>query len=226
MNLHSAIKSTICFLLVFSAFNLNAQNEAISEETSKSEDTITNSKQRNVAYSIGYHKPMSSGDNFIGKGLEGKGGFDFKIQVYVYKQFFIGGALGASYFRVKDPAIVGNYKKTRIAEEYLFIGYEFVPTQDIRVGVNASVYGQSNYKNSFAEDVYQKDSARLNSYGFYVTYEISNQFMIFADYSYRVDKTNIDVPASLEDTFRRGTYNKIGIGIKFSFKGKDLINSL
>lgn len=228
MSLHSVIRTTISSFFIVWSINLTAQIEGNSTQQSSEEkfkETI-DAKQRNVAYSLGYHEPIASGDNFIGQGLEGNGGFDFKVQIFVYKQFFVGGSLGASYFDVKDPTITGNYKKSRIAEEYVFLGYEFVLDPDLRIGINASLFGQSDYKNSSGGDVFQKDSANFHSYGFYVTYEISREFMLYVDYAYRVDKTEIQVPAVLEDTFRKGTFHQIGIGLKFSFIGDDLISSL
>ena len=225
MILHSTIKYIFFALLAVLSLNLFAQTADDKKLTTKNSDTLTDSKQRYIAYSIGYHNPIPSGNNFIGKGLDGAGGFDFKIQLYIYKQFFIGGALGSSYFNVKDARVLGDYKRTRVAQQFLYFGYEFVPTENFRIGLNASIIGNSRYKNIKSNSAYQKDSARLNSYGFYLSFEFTNQVMIYVDYAYRIDKTNINVPLALENTFRRGTYNQIGIGLKFSFKGKDLISS-
>ncbi|MCA0131118.1 hypothetical protein [Winogradskyella alexanderae] len=189
-------------------------------------DSVLNTKQRYIAYSLGNHNPIETGDNFIGKGLRGKGGFSFKIQIYVYKQFFVGGSLGASYFDVKDQTVVGKYNRTRIAENFLFVGYEFVLTEKFRIGLTASVIGSSRYKNKKSNSIYQVDSANFRGYGFYLTYELAKGFMLYLDYAYRIDKTNIDVPTALETVFDKGTFSQIGIGIKFSFVGKDAISSI
>jgi hypothetical protein len=224
MSLHLIIKKAVLCLFIAFAVGLNAQNNEGLKEAIESDVSIPDSKQRNVAYSIGYHNPIPTGDNFIGNGLEGNGGLNFKVQIYVYKQFFVGGSLGASYFDVKDPSILGDYKKTRIAEQFLFLGYEFIPTENFRIGLTASVFGKARYKNQKSDNVYQIDTARLNSYGIYLTYEISREFMIYLDYAFRIDKTRINVPTALEGTFRKGAFSQIGIGLKFSFIGKDFIS--
>lgn len=212
-------------MLLNLSLSVNAQEHNIETQKTEIKDSLEDSKQRYISYSIGYHNPIATGDNFIGNGLEGNGGMNFKLQIYIYKQFFIGGFLGASYFKVKDTKTIGNYERSRIAEQYAFIGYEFVPTKDFRIGVTASVVGNSRYKNKYNSEVHQNDSANLQSYGVYLTYEISREFMLYIDYAYRIDKTKIDVPVALEDTFKKGTFNQIGIGVKFSFIGKELISS-
>jgi hypothetical protein len=224
MSSHLIIKKIVFCAFMAVACGLNAQTNDSIKKSLETDIPITDTRQRSVAYSIGYHNPIPSGDNFIGNGLEGNGGLNFKFQIYFYKQFFIGGALGASYFTVKNPEITGSYKKSRIAEQYAFVGYEFLPTNDLRIGLTASVVGNARYKNKYSGGAFQSDSARLQSYGFYVTYELSREFMLYIDYAYRVDKTNIAVPATLENTFRKGTFSQIGIGIKFSFVGKDFIS--
>lgn len=225
MILHSTIKHIVFALLVVLSLNVSAQATDEKKLTTKNSDTLTNAKQRYIAYSLGYHNPIVSGDNFIGNGLEGNGGMSFKLQIYIYKQFFIGGSIGSSFFNTKNKAVVGTYNKSRVAEQFAFLGYEYVATNNFRIGVTASVVGNSRYKNTFTNSARQYDSAKLRSYGAYLTYEVSSQFMFYIDYAYRIDKTSINVPLALENTFRKGTFHQIGVGLKFSFKGKDLISS-
>ena len=222
MILRLPIKSLVFSLLVVLTV-LNVNSQSINQI---GEDSLVDSKQRYIAYSLGYHNPIASGDNFIGKGLRGNGGFRFKIQIYAYKQLFIGGSIGATYFNVKDRAVVGDYNKTRISESYLYLGYEFVVAPEFRIGITSSVLGSSRYKNKKSSGIYQNDTAHLRNYGMYLTYEVTKGLMLYLDYAYRVDKTNIDVPTALRDDFDKGTFSQLGIGLKYSFTGKDMVSSI
>ncbi len=220
MTLLSIIRKSFFFLfLVTSSLSFAQENEADSDSTAVK-------KSRYISYALGYNNLIPTGDNFIGKGLEGNGGFNFKVQIYVYKDFFVGASFGASYFNVSDQTVVGNYIKSRIAEEYLYAGYEFEPLTNFQVGVTASIVGSSRYKNKVSTSVSQRDSARLMSYGAYFAYEIVDEIQVYLDYNYRIDRTRIDVPNALESTFRRGKFHQIGIGIRCSFIGDNFITSL
>lgn len=225
MNSRLRTKSLLITLMLLFVISLDAQDDNGEEEIN--EQTLT--RQRFAAFNLGYKAPIPTGDNFIGKGLKGKGGVDFRFQLYPYKQFFVGIGLGTSYFTVKNPQIVGNYKKTTLTEQYLYIGYEFLPLEKIRIGLLASVIGDARYKNKYylnEDDAYQIDHSRLGSYGLYLNYEIGGNFMLYIDYAYRTGKTKIRVPQELEDTFGRGSYHNIGIGLTFVMGTNDFASRL
>lgn len=208
----------------------HAQEESIESEANTSANNTffdSEERQRFFAITIGGHKPFTSGDNFMGEGLEGKSGIDFKVQMYVYKHFFIGLATSASYFDVKNQELVGSYRKSRIAENYAYLGYEFLPTDELRLGINVSIDGDVDYKNtgfSTSDISEQHDSGKLNRYGLYLHYELAKHFMVYLDYGYNVIKTNIDVPSQLDDFFSKGKYHSIGIGFVFTIGSRDLIS--
>ncbi|MBF8151268.1 hypothetical protein ITJ86_15270 [Winogradskyella sp. F6397] len=224
INTSLVISLLLCASVGFAQDNLNE-----SESQSESSSTFFDSedRQRFFAMTIGGHKPFTSGDNFMGEGLRGKSGIDFKVQMYVYKHFFIGLATGSSYFDVKNQELLGSYRTSRIAENYVYLGYEFLPAENFRLGLNIAVDGDLNYKNSgfsTSDIAEQHDSARLNRYGLYLHYELAKHFMIYFDYAYNVSKTNIDAPSQLEDFFRKGKYSTIGIGLVFTIGSRDLIS--
>ena len=220
MTLRSIFRKGIFFLLlVLGSFSFSQEMEVAT-------DSLETKKYRYISYALGYNNPIPTGDNFIGQGLEGNGGFNFKVQTYVYKDFFVGVSVGASYFNVADQIVVGNYNKTRIAEEYLYVGYEFEPLLDFYLGLTVSIIGSSRYKNTVSESIFQRDSARLMSYGAYFVYEIVDEIQVYLDYNYRIDRTKIDVPNTLESIFKKGKFHQIGIGIRCSFIGDNFITSL
>ncbi|WP_179352873.1 hypothetical protein [Winogradskyella vidalii] len=224
INTSLVISMLLCASVGFAQDNLNE-----SESQSESSNTFFDSEDRQsfFAITIGGHKPFASGDNFMGEGLSGKSGIDFKVQMYVYKHLFIGLATGASYFDVKNQELLGSYRKSRIAENYIYLGYEFLPAENLRLGLNIAIDGDLNYKNSgfSASDIAeQHDSAKLNRYELYLYYELSKHFMVYLDYGYNVSKTDIRVPSELEDFFRKGKYSTIGIGLVFTIGSRDLIS--
>ncbi|WP_179316687.1 hypothetical protein [Winogradskyella undariae] len=230
MTLRSIINvAIISCTYLFVSFGF-AQN-TLSDKESKTEISSTfydsEERQRFFAIMIGGHKPFTSGDNFMGEGLEGKSGIDFKVQMYVYKHFFIGFASGASYFNVKNQELLGRYRKSRIAENYIYLGYEFLPLEKLRLGFNASVTGDLDYKNtgfSSSDISEQRDSASLNRYGVYLNYELGKHFMIYLDYAYNVSKTDIETPVILKDFFGEGKYSTVGLGLVFTIGSRDLIS--
>ena len=230
MTLRSLIKTlwlTCVCLFCSVSFAQENVSENESEITSKSSFFNSEGRQRFFAITVGGHKPFTSGDNFMGEGLEGKSGIDFKVQMYIYKHFFIGLATGASYFDVKNQELIGSYRKSRIAENYIYLGYEFLPTEKLRLGLNISIDSDLDYKNtgfSTSDIAEQHDSAKLNRYGVYLHYELANHFMIYLDYSYNVSRTDIEVPSNLESFFRKGTYSTVGLGIVFTIGSRDLVS--
>ncbi|WP_299121733.1 hypothetical protein [uncultured Winogradskyella sp.] len=230
MTFHSITKNL--FVLVILLFNviISAQESTsndYTEESTKGNFFSSEERQNFFVIMVGGHKPFTSGDNFMGKGLKGKSGIDFRVQMYVYKQFFIGVASGASYLDVKNQELLGNYKKTRISENYFYLGYEFLPAESLRLGVNISIDGDLRYKNtgfSSSDIADQYDSAKLNRYGFYLNYELGRHFMLYLDYGYNISKTNINTPSTVEDFFSKGKYSTIGLGLVFTIGSRDLIS--
>ncbi len=229
MNLRLPIK-TFC-LSIFMGITMTMFSQVKSTQRANANTGISSSKameyrQRFGFISVGYHSPITTGDNFMGQGLEGESGLDFKFQIYVYKQFFLGLYTGASYFDVKDNSIVGNYNKTSLSEGYGYVGYEFLPADRLRLGVLASFYGGARFKNHYSKsrNVFQVDRGNLSSFGVYFNYELSSHLMVYIDYAYRTSKTDIKVAPELNDLFERGNYHSIGIGINFALGTGDLIS--
>lgn len=229
MTLRSIIKAIwfiglgLCCSLGFAQ---EKQPEGVTEDT-KSSFFNSQERQRFFAFMIGGHKPFTSGDNFMGEGLEGKSGIDFKVQMYIYKHLFVGLATSASYFNVTNQERLGNYRKSRIAENYVYVGYEFFPTDQLRLGLDISVDSDLDYKNhgfSNSNIAEQHDSGKLNRYGLYLQYELTKHFMIYIDYSYNVSKMDIMVPSELDHFFSKGTYHTVGLGLTFSIGSRDLIS--
>ncbi|QXP80426.1 MULTISPECIES: outer membrane beta-barrel protein [Winogradskyella] len=230
MTLPSAIKGLIITLgLLFCSIGFSQNTLDADEPATEQRSTFYNAveRQRFFAITVGGHIPFTSGDNFMGEGLEGKSGFDFKVQMYVYKHLFVGLSTGSSYFEVKNQELLGLYKKSRVAYDYVYIGYEFFPADKLRLGVNISIDGNLAYKNydfNTLDINHQKDTATLNRYGFYLNYELGKHFMIYLDYGYNVSKTDIEVPSELNDFFGKGNYSTIGLGLAFTIGSRDLIS--
>lgn len=227
MTLRSITNVVLVFLFFSTGFAQDKPDESESKTASSSTFFDSEERQRFFAITVGVHKPFASGDNFMGEGLKGKSGIDFKVQMYIYKHFFIGLASGASYFSVKNQELLGSYRKSRIAENYAYLGYEFLPTDKLRLGLNISIDGDLDYKNtgfSTSDIAEQHDSAKLNRYGLYLHYELAKHFMIYIDYAYNVSKTNIDAPSQLDSFFSKGKYSSVGIGLVFTIGSRDLIS--
>jgi len=230
MSLHLPIRDIIIISLLFLGSVGYAQSDI--EDINKDEEIGFNkrhkTRQKYATFSIGYHNPITSGDNYFGNALEGSSGIDFSFQFYIYRQFVLGVSANSSYFDVKDQTIVGNYKKTTLNEQFLYVGYEFLPTNKLRLGVLVSIIGNARFKNKFRSQplAYQIDYGNLGSYGFNIKYEIGRSFMIHIDYAYRTSKTDIKTPLEIQKTFSRASYHNIGFGLTFTIGSKDMLSRL
>ncbi|MEP5255870.1 MAG: outer membrane beta-barrel protein [Winogradskyella arenosi] len=230
MTFHSLIKATVvgAFCLWFSIGTAQELDETNTAETESSSTFYNNeARQRFFAFMIGGHRAFTSGDNFMGEGLEGGSGIDFRVQMYIYKHFFVGLASNATYFDVKNQELLGSYRNSRVAGNYVYLGYEFLPAEDFRLGLQVSVSGDVDFKNtgfSTTDIAEQHDSARLNRYGFYLNYELAPHFMLYLDYGYNVLHTDIEAPSAYESFFSKGTYSTVGLGLVFTIGRRDLIS--
>lgn len=205
------------------------ENEDVSKE---SENDTKIPRQRIGNVSSDYYIPISTGNKYIGKGLSGKHGFNFRTQAYIYKQIFVGFNGGQTYFDVEKPELVGNYERTSASNYYFFVGYEFLPLKDFRVGLSVSLFGESQYKNTHytytsfnAQKAYQVDNGRINAYEAYIDYELNRYLAVYVKYSYRNDRMKIDAPAELESFFDRAQFHTIGIGIKCLFGNSNIFGN-
>lgn len=231
MYLNLAIKRYVIILFMLCGITSYAQEDINEEEneepTDQNEAKIENPRQKLFVFSFGYHNPIPTGDNFIGKAFSGKSGFDVRLKAFIYKQFFVEYNTTSSRFNVEDQTLVGNYTETRIFSDNFLIGYEFLPIDNFRLGVSASFIGKSRISNKGflnAEENRQFDSGNLRTYGFYVSYDVTENVSFYIDYFYRITKTKIDVPRALEDFFRNGTYHTIGVGISLSLGKTDVVS--
>lgn len=193
-------------------------------------DTIAanmrNFRPRLFALSLEVYSPIPSGNKFIGEAMEGKFGFSFKTQMMIYKQFFVQLGVGETYLNLNDISVTGNYRNTRISNQYVSIGYELLPLKNVRLGASIGVLGRADYYNKFSEgiSVIQRDTAKLNIYELYIDYEIFYFMAVTVNYAYRNDKTKIDVPQELESTFNRAQFHNVALGIKFYLGDNNLFN--
>lgn len=222
----SHIKNTLfCFSLLFSMFCIGQNGKEVEDDFDKDLNIINS--QRLGYFSADYYFPQPNGNNFIGRGTEGKSGFNAKLQFYVYKQFFVGITLGNTYLQVSDPSFTGNYSKTTIRNQYLFMGYEFLPFDKTRFGLSLGIIGDAYYHNTSFTDsrkAFQNDKGKLRSYEVYFDYEIDNNFSLYFNYAYRNDKMKINAPPELQSNFERSSFHTFGLGIKFNFGSTDIFS--
>ena len=225
MRLNLATK--VLIILVF-GFQLNAQNDSISQnkKNSKIPFLFDDERQYFGAMSIAYQNPMSYGDNFIGEGFEGKGGYNLKFQIYVFKNFFVGFSYGFSNFNNINTELLGNYTESTVEEISGVIGYEFIPLPKVRLGVNTSVFGNATLTNSIQPGYGNRDFGKLRNFGVTLEYEFVRNLNVLLEYNWRKIKTDIRVPNELKPFFEEGTYNTLNIGLKFNFGNEALVDKL
>lgn len=222
-----SLVTKVLIILVF-VLRLNAQNDSISQKTKTSKLSFLFDDERQYfgSMSLTYQSPMPYGDNFIGEGFEGRGGFNFKFQIYVFKNFFVGFSYGFSHFDNINTALVGNYNESGVEEISGVLGYEFVPLPKVRLGVNTSIFGNATLTNSIQSGYGNRDFGKLRNFGVSLEYEFISNLNILLEYNWRKIKSEIRVPDELAPFFEEGTYNTLNIGLKFNFGNEALVDKL
>ncbi|BAO76996.1 outer membrane beta-barrel protein [Winogradskyella sp. PG-2] len=225
MRLTSLIKILFCIVV---CIQLQSQNDSINIENdnSKFKFLYDESRQYLGSVSLSYQSPSSYGDNFIGKGFEGKDGFGFGFNVYVYKNFYVGLNYGFNNFDIVDKELIGNYKRTQIEERYFTLGYELLPLSKIRLGIYTSIGGGATLSNTSDSGFSNRDSGSLWSYGLRLEYEFIENLNFSVEYNWRQIKTNIKTPTEISSFFEKGTYRVLNFGLKFNFGREDLVDKV
>lgn len=228
MTLTSATKYTLILFLLISC-SVWCQTEDSTKDQSKETTKESNSFLDygvKGSFGVAYNFINPAGDKYIGLAYEGKGGYALKFKLFVYRGFFVGGSTGFSYFENINPEVTGNYDKTKSGFSYLFIGYEFRPSEKIAIGISSNIFGESSFKNEYngTNEAFQVDKAKTRAFEANVDYFISSNFSINLSYTYRNDKTKIRTSSNLQSRFDRAQFSIIGLGVNFQF-GKDAIIS-
>ena len=220
MNSTFHIKKYVLGILFLVSCFVSAQEKQEKESQEQSNEININEWQRLGFGAIEYAQSFTTGENFFGLGMKGKGGYNLKAQFFLYKHIFISGTLGASYFDVTDKSIVGNYNKTTLSHQFISIGYEIMPLKNIRAGLSFSILGDAQYENKSrtnGREAFQKDEGKVRSYNAYIDYMFNDDFAIYFSYTIRTDKTNISVAPEQQSLFSEASFHNIGIGIKLYF---------
>lgn len=217
MNLHIKVYGLILFSFCTSICTAQEEEKLTVERSDTIAANMRNFRPRLLTLSLEGNAPIPSGNKFVGQAMDGKVGFNFKAQMMIYKQFFINLGVGETYLNVNDISNTGNYRSTRISSQYVSVGYEFLPAKKVRLGLGVGILGNADYSNKFSEgiSVIQRDTAKLNIYELYVDYEIFYFMAVTFNYSYRNDRTKIDVPQELQSYFERAQFHNVGLGLKF-----------
>jgi len=222
-----SLATKVLIILAF-GLQLNAQNDSISKNTKTLKVPFLFDEERQYfgAMSLTYQSPMPYGNNFIGEEYEGKGGYNFKFQVYVFKNFFVGFSYGFSYFDTKNTQLLGNYTESSVEEISGVLGYEFVPLPKVRLGINTSIFGNATLSNSIPLGYGNKDFGKLRNFGVNLEYEFIEKLNVFVEYNWRTIKSEINVPEELASFFDKGTYKTLNIGLKFNFGNGDFVDKV
>lgn len=226
MILRLTTKSVLILIIsLLSCSVWSQEKEEQEEDVSSSNGYLSRGVKGSLGFAYNFVNPV--GDKYIGLAYKGNGGFSSQFKLFVFDGIFIGGALGYSYFENTNPNLTGDYDKTRVGSFSGFLGYEYQPIEKVAIGVNASVLGRAYYKNTFkgTSTNFQRDNAKLQSFGAYLDYFIDPNFSINLSYTYRNDKTNIETSSNLQPIFSHAQFSIIALGFNFQFGKESIISS-
>ncbi len=174
---------------------------------------------RLVAFDIYLQRGFPTGDNFVGNGFEPGIGFGSRIQFYVYKDIYVGGALTQDYFDVKNPAATGLFDRTTKFNAYLYAGYDYKLNDIWRVQADLG-YGYSQNKNRLDSGNGGgkfRDAGNVLRLTTNLEYEFTEGVSVVLTPSYEKVFYDIRVPQAREQQFASGDYLNIGLGVRFNW---------
>ncbi|MFK7831833.1 MAG: hypothetical protein AB8B52_01030 [Winogradskyella sp.] len=215
MNL--TLVTRLLFLLLIATSASYAQSDLVQNENSVDSLNIT-SKEKAVILTVGFYKPFTTENSFIGQGTTGQAGFDLGMQVFLYKNFFIGGFGGYFFLDVTDADLVGDYSRSRVFSASLEVGYELPIHKNIDLGLSIALLGYASYRNFISEGRtrQQRDGASSRLYRAYLSYQFAKHFAFFVNYAFRNDNSSIETAPEIQDNFNKIQYHNVGFGLKFT----------
>lgn len=228
MNLTLVIKNRLfllCFLFLVSIFYAQ-ENKDINENNIIEQDSIKPITQKSAILSFAAYRPTTINNSFIGQSTKGKIGFKTGLQLFMYKGFFIGGMLDISFLDVEDSNLIGRYNRSTITAAYFEIGYDLPINKQFNIGLSLAPFGFANYRNVIDADriEQQNDTANLTIFKTYLSCNLKNNLLIFIDYSFRNDNTNINTAPDISGDFDKIQYHNIGLGVKISIGQKAMFD--
>ncbi|MDB9782224.1 hypothetical protein OAB88_03830 [Winogradskyella sp.] len=211
MNLTLVTK--LLFLALLTTVAISGQTVSAIEQNSI--DSL-NSKEKKLTLNIGFYKPFTTNSSFIGEGTKGQGGFDIGMQVFVYKNFFIGAFAGYFFLDVTNTNLVGDYRRSRAFNAAIELGYEHSLSKKIDIGASIAPLGYTEYRNYISDGRVrqQRDNASSIAYRTYVNYQFSRYFAFFINYSFRNDTTKIETAPEIQNNFNEIQYHNVGFGLR------------
>lgn len=229
MNLISVTKLKLLLLLsIIFSYSAFSQSQNIDLDSTENETTDVISNQKSVAYTFGFFQPNTNSNSYIGQSTRGKISYKLGAQVFVYKNFFIGGYIGSTVLDVTDTSLIGSYEKSRTSDRYLQIGYELPINSSLRFAASIAPIGSARYKNiiNSSTNSRQIDNANIIMFEAYLSYKVFEIISLYIEYSFRNDSTKIKTASQIQDNFKNIQYHNIGFGIKIYLGDKDAISSL
>ncbi len=226
-NLNTKLPLLLVLLFVpLLCFSQQDKDMAKKESDSNNKFLYDDGRQKSWTIEYSYQIPISNGDNFIGQAYDGTNGYNFRLKLFLYKQFFASYTLSGSGFDITDTSLVGNYPSTSARERFFSLGYEFLPVKRTRLGIYSSLGGRVTFRNQIENTDDNKDTGSLWSFGVYSAFEIYKGINLFVDYSFRRVNTDIEAPAELQSFFEKGQYNTLNFGVKFYFGNESVYSAI
>ncbi|WP_339623554.1 hypothetical protein [uncultured Winogradskyella sp.] len=213
MNLTLLIKLFIFVTIttsVVSAQTIGSGNQTTIDHTKEL------SQPKKIAINLGFYKPFTTNTSYIGRGTQGEFGFDVGVQVFVYKNIFIGTSAGYFFLDVTDTNLVGDYERSRAFSLALELGYEQPITRHIDIGAGIAPLATTSYRNYISEGRVrqQRDNASAMVYRAYVSYKFTKYLAFFVNYAFRSDASKIETAPEIQNKFNKIQYHNVGFGFR------------
>lgn len=210
--MRSIINITIVAVIALCSSYVSGQEDEIK--------ALNSLPDRVFAVDLYLQRALPSGDNFVGNGLSNGTGYGIRAQYDIYKNIYLGGALSQDFFKVKNTEIIGEFKRATKFNAYLFLGYDYQLNDDWNITADLG-YGYSQNKNrQSAEQGGGKfrDSGNVFRITTSIEYNLSSGTSLYLSPSYESISYNINSAPALGDTFDKGKFINLALGIRFNVR--------
>ena len=200
--------------------------------SSQSKDSLYQGQEQRLHYksfvSFAYIIPNVSGSGFYGNNLKASYGLNAEIQLGLYKGLYLGG--GYEYISLERTSSqpFPEYRTEGSTGVYMFVGYEYFFLNHFIVGAKYGFLSDARYRNIVFSPNEQNliDDAEFQKFSIYFEYVFYKVFSVFANYTFREDRMNINLPEVLQPEFDKVRYNNINLGLRIRFLDKGLMGYL
>lgn len=177
-----------------------------------SDSSFNDETHKTVSFSLGSIYPNAIGNSYIAENSTQDFGVDFVARFHLVEKLTLGVNINFFGLDIEDQNAL--YDRSRVSSLGLDVGYVVLRQKTFNILAVGSV-GAVNYRNSKGGEKFN-DTGTYFALGAEFEYVISTYFQLYAGPEFRMDRLNIDAPASIDTEVNKIDYLNIHFGVRLT----------